>query len=107
MQLHSREDVENLIDQHKVEHKLFVLDVGLKHCGSCVKVLSNGDTVVFARMNGDENQSRMQFLRDVNVIEVPTFLFITDGEICGRHVGSRKGELIGKILRYQGVRVTY
>lgn len=114
VQLHSREDVEKLIEDHKVDHQLIVLDVGLKHCGPCVKVyptvlkLSRQmlGTVAFARMNGDENDSCMQFLKDMNVIEVPTFLFIRDGEICGRYVGSGKGELIGEILRYQGVRVT-
>ncbi|KAF8406668.1 hypothetical protein HHK36_008758 [Tetracentron sinense] len=114
-QLHCREDVEKLMEDHKVDHKLIVLDVGLKHCGPCVKVYPTviklskqmADTVVFARMNGDENDSCMQFLKEMNVIEVPTFLFIRDGEICGRYVGSGKGELIGEILRYQGVRVTY
>ncbi|KAK9946875.1 hypothetical protein M0R45_012318 [Rubus argutus] len=84
VQLHNREDVEKLIEDHKSDHKLIVLDVGLKHCGPCVK-----------------------FLKDMDVVEVPTFLFIRDGEICGRYVGSGKGELIGEILRYQGVRVTY
>ncbi|CAM8972236.1 hypothetical protein QQ045_029334 [Rhodiola kirilowii] len=114
VQLHSREDVEKLIAEHKADHKLIVLDVGLKHCGPCVKVYPTviklskqmNDTVSFARMNGDENESCMGFLKDMNVIEVPTFLFIRDGEICGRYVGSGKGELIGEILRYQGVRVT-
>ncbi|PIA56731.1 hypothetical protein AQUCO_00700823v1 [Aquilegia coerulea] len=114
LQLHSGEDVEKLISEHKAGHKLIVLDVGLKHCGPCVKVYPTvlklsrqmSDTVVFARMNGDENDSCMKFLKDMNVIEVPTFLFIRDGEICGRYVGSGKGELIGEILRYQGVRVT-
>ncbi|KAK6131328.1 hypothetical protein DH2020_034931 [Rehmannia glutinosa] len=38
VQLHCREDVEKLIGEHKVDHKLIVLDVGLKHCGPCVKV---------------------------------------------------------------------
>ncbi|KAM1088145.1 hypothetical protein ACFX19_016292 [Malus domestica] len=115
VQLHQREDVEKLIEEHKADTKLIVLDVGLKHCGPCVKVyltvvkLSKrmSDTVVFARMNGDENDSCLQFLKDMEVVEVPTFLFIRDGEICGRYVGSGKGELIGEILRYQGVRVTY
>lgn len=115
VQLHSREDVEALIGTHKEDGKLVVLDVGLKHCGPCVKVYpmvlklskSMEDTVVFARMNGDENDSCMQFLKEMDVIQVPTFLFIRDGEIAGRYVGSGKGELIGEILRYQGVRVTY
>lgn len=115
VQLHGRADVEKLIDDHRKDDKLIVLDVGLKHCGPCVKVYPTvlklsrqmSETVVFARMNGDENDSCMEFLRDMNVIEVPTFLFIRDGEIRGRYVGSGKGELIGEILRYQGVRVTY
>ncbi|KAL9225745.1 hypothetical protein vseg_001635 [Gypsophila vaccaria] len=114
VQLHSRDDVERLIEEHKGDGKLIVLDVGLKHCGPCVKVyptvvkLSRQmETVVFARMNGDENESCMAFLKDMNVVEVPTFLFIRDKKICGRYVGSGKGELIGEILRYQGVRVTY
>lgn len=115
VQLHSREDVEKLIGEHKSDNKLIVLDVGLKHCGPCVKVYptviklsrSMADTVVFARMNGDENDSCMEFLRDMDVVEVPTFLFIRAGKISGRYVGSGKGELIGEILRYQGVRVTY
>lgn len=114
VQLHSKEDVERLIKDHKADHKLIVLDVGLKHCGPCVKVYPTvlklsrqmTDTVVFARMNGDENESCMKFLKEMNVIEVPTFLFIRDGDICGRYVGSGKGELIGEILKYQGVRVT-
>ncbi|KAF6176272.1 hypothetical protein GIB67_023563 [Kingdonia uniflora] len=94
VQLHSRDDVEKLIGEHKIDHKLIVLDVGLKHCGPCVKVyptvlkLSKQmvDTVVFARMNGDENESCMKFLKDMEVVEVPTFLFIRDSEICGSSI---------------------
>lgn len=114
VQLHNREDVEKLISDHKIDDKLIVLDVGLKHCGPCVKVYPTvlklskqmSDSVVFARMNGDENDSCMQYLKDMDVVEVPTFLFIRSGEIRGRYVGSGKGELIGELLRYQGVRVT-
>ncbi|KAG8080593.1 hypothetical protein GUJ93_ZPchr0007g3901 [Zizania palustris] len=116
VQLHSRGDVESLISEHRGEGgKLVVLDVGLKRCGPCVKVYPTvvklsrtmADTTVFARMNGDENDSCMEFLRDMNVVEVPTFVFIKDGDIVGRYVGSGKGELVGEILRYNGVRVTY
>ncbi|KAL9252265.1 Thioredoxin-like protein [Drosera capensis] len=115
VQLHSGEDVKSLIGEHKLDGKLIVLDVGLKHCGPCVKVYPTviklsrqmADSVVFGRMNGDENESCMRFLREMDVIQVPTFLFIRDGKIQGRYVGSGKGELIGEILRYQGVRVTY
>ncbi|KAF8082369.1 hypothetical protein N665_0830s0016 [Sinapis alba] len=95
VQLHGKADVEKLIDENRSEHdpRLIVLDVGLKHCALCVKVYprvlklsrSMSETVVFARMNGNENDSCMEFLKDMNVIEVPTFLFIRDGDICGRY----------------------
>ncbi|WOL11485.1 hypothetical protein Cni_G20248 [Canna indica] len=40
VQLHSRADMEALIDKHRgADSMLVVLDVGLKHCGPCVKVL--------------------------------------------------------------------
>ena len=104
-----------MLKKHSDDHMLVILDVGLKHCGPCVKVYPTvvklakkmTDTVVFARMNGNENEECMEFLKQMKVIEVPTFLFIRDCKICGRYVGSGKGELIGEILRYQGVRVTY
>ena len=113
-QLHGREDVEALMAKTKEEGKMLVLDMGLKHCGPCVKVYptvmklsrSMKDVAVFARMNRDENESCMQFLRDMEVVEVPTFLFIKEGKISGRYVGSGKGELVGEILRYQGVGLT-
>ncbi|KAG5410149.1 hypothetical protein IGI04_006468 [Brassica rapa subsp. trilocularis] len=123
VQLHGRADMEKPIDENLSGGKLIVLDVGLKHCGPCVKVYptvlklsrSMSETIVFARMNGDKNDScmawirpcSMEILKDMNVMEVPTFLFITNGDICGRYVGSSKGELIGEILLYTGVRVTY
>ena len=56
-------------------------------------------------MNGDENEECMELLRQMNVTKVPIFLFIQDYKIRGRYVGSVGGELIGEILRYQGVRV--
>ncbi|KAI3832384.1 hypothetical protein MKX03_006745 [Papaver bracteatum] len=99
IQLHSRKDVENLIEQHRNDNKLIVLDVGLKHCGPCVKIhptflMSSRqmvDIVVFARMDGAEN----------DIVEVPTFFFIKDGDVYGRYVGSGKVKLMDGILRYQ------
>lgn len=115
LQLHSKQDLEELIQKHSEDGKLLVVDVGLKHCGPCVKVYPTFvklakkmmDTAVFARINGDENEELMKLLKQLDVVEVPTFLFVRDGKHRGRYVGSGKGELIGEILRYQGVRVTY
>lgn len=110
-QVSSQEEAAALVARCGAEGKMLVLDVGLKHCGPCVKVYptvirlsrSMADAVVFARMNGDANDSCMQFLRDMDVVEVPTFLFFRGGELSGRYVGSGKGELVGEILKYQGV----
>ncbi|MCL7022580.1 hypothetical protein MKW94_025166 [Papaver nudicaule] len=112
IQLHSRKDVENLVEEHRNDNKLIVLDVGLKDCGPCVRVyptiliLSRQlvDTVVFARMNGDENEGCMEFLEDMKIVRVPTFLFIRDGDVCVRYVGSCKAELIREVLKYRSRR---
>lgn len=114
-QLHSPEDVEQLMNENVNNNKLLVIDIGLKYCGPCAKVypavvkLSQrmADVAVFARMFGDENDGCKQLLKQLDVRAVPTFLFVKDGKHVGRYVGSGKGELIGEILRYQGVRVTY
>lgn len=115
LQLHSKQELEETIKKHKEDGKLLVVDVGLQHCGPCVKVYPTfvklakkmKDSSVFARIDGDENEELMGLLKQMNVVEVPTFLFFSEGELRGRYVGSGKGELIGEILRYQGVRVTY
>ena len=43
----------------------------------------------------------------MNVIEVPKILVYqrSGADICGRYVSSGKGDLIGEILKYQGVQV--
>jgi hypothetical protein len=38
LQLHGRADFEALLQEHKADDKLLVIDVGLKNCGPCVKV---------------------------------------------------------------------
>jgi thiol-disulfide isomerase/thioredoxin len=48
---------------------------------------------------GDENASTQGVLQSFNIMEVPTFLFFKNGKEVGRHVGSSRGDLIGKILQ--------
>jgi len=113
-QLHSRADFEGLLQKHKTDDKLLVIDVGLKNCGPCVKVYPTfiklskrmAETAVFARLNGDESDDCQELLRLMGVVEVPTFLFIKGGKLLGRYIGSGRGSLIGEILRHQGVQVT-
>eukprot|EP00897_Mesotaenium_endlicherianum_P000676 jgi/Mesen1/10609/ME000086S10140 len=101
-------------DESAKDNKLVVVDVSLRHCGPCVKVYPTvvklskkmTDTTAFARILGDENEECHEFLDKMGVVEVPTFLFIKDGKLQGKYVGSGRGELIGEILRYQGVQCT-
>nr|XP_034587260.1 uncharacterized protein LOC117849721 isoform X2 [Setaria viridis]XP_034587262.1 uncharacterized protein LOC117849722 isoform X2 [Setaria viridis]XP_034587264.1 uncharacterized protein LOC117849723 isoform X2 [Setaria viridis] len=59
------------------------------------------------------HEQRIKLLYGTNIgqqLLLPSTLvpvFIRDGKIVGRYVGSGKGELVGEILRYNGVRVTY
>lgn len=81
VQLHGRADMEKPIDENLSGGKLIVLDVGLKHCGPCVKVYptvlklsrSMSETIVFARMNGDKNDSCMAWV-DLRIWGLETFL---------------------------------
>jgi hypothetical protein len=41
-------------------------------------------------------------LQKYKVVQVPTFLFFKGGKEVMRHVGSSRGDLIGKILEVQG-----
>ncbi|KAG1664584.1 hypothetical protein FOA52_012526 [Chlamydomonas sp. UWO 241] len=54
----------------------------------------------FARMM-DEGGELITMLQELNVIEVPTFLFYREGKEVGRHVGSSRADLIGQILTMQ------
>lgn len=38
-----------------------------------------------------------ELLGELDIMEVPTFLFYRNGEEVGRHVGSSRGDLIGKV----------
>eukprot|EP00245_Coleochaete_scutata_P001935 TRINITY_DN1242_c0_g1_i1.p1 TRINITY_DN1242_c0_g1~~TRINITY_DN1242_c0_g1_i1.p1 ORF type:complete len:562 (+),score=97.90 TRINITY_DN1242_c0_g1_i1:142-1827(+) len=114
-QLESVEAWEALVAENKQSDKLAVVDVSMHNCGPCVRVYPTlinlsrkmSDIATFARIVGDDNESLHDLLRELNIVEVPTFLFLRHGELVGRYVGSGKGELVGEILRYQGVRITY
>ncbi|MCL7026692.1 hypothetical protein MKW94_026605 [Papaver nudicaule] len=98
IQLQSKKDVNNLIEEHRNDNKLIVYPTVLMLSRQMV------DTVVFARMNGDENDSCVQFLEEMDIVEVPTFLFVRDGVLCGRYVGSGKVKFMGELLKHQGVK---
>ncbi|GLC41771.1 hypothetical protein PLESTB_001704200 [Pleodorina starrii] len=88
---------------------LQVLNVSLTSAGPCIKVFpavvalsrSFQGFATFARMMGDQNGETRALLQELNVIEVPTFIFFRGGREVGRHVGSSRGDLIGQILQQQ------
>jgi hypothetical protein len=49
----------------------------------------------------DKNHSTTGLLGELNVLEVPTFIFFRGGKEVGRHVGSSRGDLMGRIMETQ------
>jgi len=41
--------------------------------------------------------------KELNIIDVPTFLFYKEGKEIDRHAGSSRADLIGHILSIQGM----
>ncbi|PIN09488.1 Thioredoxin [Handroanthus impetiginosus] len=112
VQLQSREDLQKLIKVHKLDDKLIVLKVGKRQCRPCVKIYPSVlklasqmvGRAVFARMNADENESCMKILREMDILKVPTFLFVRNGEFCGRYVGSCASTLIREIVKLRSIK---
>jgi thioredoxin-like negative regulator of GroEL len=88
---------------------LCVVDVCLTSAAPCVHIFpavlalarSFGGYAAFARVLGDESAELKALMGELGVLEVPTFLFYRAGQPVGRHVGSSRGDLIGKILEQQ------
>lgn len=103
--LHSREDLRNFV-HGQPEQVLTVVNVSLLSASPCVHVypavLALARNFVgyaaFSRLLGDNNP---ELLAELDIKEVPTFLFYRNGQEVGRHVGSSRGDLIGQILAQQ------
>ncbi|KAL4457874.1 hypothetical protein ABPG75_012739 [Micractinium tetrahymenae] len=103
--LHSRADLEAFV-RGQPDNVLTVVNVALLSAAPCVHifpaVLSLATNFVgyaaFARLVGD---NAPDVLQELNVTQVPTFLFYRGGEPVGRHVGSSRADLIGQILAQQ------
>eukprot|EP00238_Polyblepharides_amylifera_P010648 CAMPEP_0196579462 /NCGR_PEP_ID=MMETSP1081-20130531/22013_1 /TAXON_ID=36882 /ORGANISM="Pyramimonas amylifera, Strain CCMP720" /LENGTH=286 /DNA_ID=CAMNT_0041899065 /DNA_START=339 /DNA_END=1199 /DNA_ORIENTATION=- len=93
------------------EGQIAVVNVSTEKCEPCVKIFpavlalakNMMGYVKFARLVGDANEETLAFMKDYNILEVPTFLFFKQGEEKQRFVGSSRGDLIGQILTIQGV----
>ena len=107
--LRSKVEFEEFIANQK-EGILTVIDISLSNAGPCLHifpaVLALAKSFVgyaaFARvMADDDNEDLQRLMQELNVIQVPTFLFYRNGQAVGRHVGSSRGDLIGQILAQQ------
>ena len=107
--IHSRADLDKFLAATGPK-ELAVVDVSLSDAASCVHIFpavlalarSFKCFAAFARLLGDENEETKELIKELNITQVPTFLFYRGGEMVGRHVGSSRGDLIGKILAQQG-----
>ncbi|CAI5458731.1 unnamed protein product [Closterium sp. Yama58-4] len=111
LELNGREDFYELLRRHENDDRLVVLKATLTFCGPCVRIHPTvvklaqrmSDTAVFARVFGDNNESTVTLMRELNIVEAPTFLFYRRGELLGRYVGSGRGALVGEVLKHQGI----
>lgn len=106
--LYSRKDyIEFLAAQPP--NVLTVVDVSVSMCEPCmhifpaVRALAKNFVgfAAFARLVGDSNDETEALMKELKILEVPTFIFYRDSKEMGRHVGSSRGDLIGQILQQQ------
>ncbi len=89
---------------------LAILNVSLATATPCVKIFPAfmalakhlKGVATFARLIGDASPEARALTASLNILEAPTFIFYKDGAEVTRHVGSSRGDLMGKILEVQG-----
>lgn len=107
-ELHSRAEMDKFI-KDQADNVLTVITVVLQNAAPCIHIfpavlaLAKNFTnyAHFARLIGDETEETAELLQELNVNEVPTFLFYRGGKPTGKHVGSSRADLIGQILQQQ------
>jgi hypothetical protein len=107
-EVRSRKDLDEFLAKQP-DNVLTVINVALTSATPCVRiypaVMALAKNFVgfasFARLLGDRNDETRQLVDELNVTQVPTFLFYRGGQEVGRHVGSDRGDLIGQILQQQ------
>ena len=92
--------------------KLAVLNVSLATATPCVKIFPAfmalakhlASVASFGRLiaDGPGGAGAAALSQELDVSHTPAFLFFRDGVEVGRHVGSSRGDVVGKILEMQG-----
>lgn len=107
-ELRTRADYERFISSQP-DNILTVVQVSLQSASPCVHIFpatmalakNFAGYAAFARLIGDTSDETRELLEELNIVEVPTFVFFRGGKAVGRHVGSSRGDLIGQILQQQ------
>ncbi|GFR44452.1 hypothetical protein Agub_g5684 [Astrephomene gubernaculifera] len=108
-EISSRQQLADFLAAETDPAVLQVLNVALTSAGPCIRVFpavvalsrSFKGFASFGRLLGDASEETEGLLRELNIVEVPTFVFFRAGKEVGRHVGSDRGDLIGQILQQQ------
>lgn len=114
------EDLQTMADLRKFvaeapAEELVVVDISLSNATPCIKIYpavlalaKNFSGVArFARFLIDKcpEDEEATVAKELNLLEVPTFLFYKGGELQHRFVGSSRGDLLGQVLRQLGAQV--
>ncbi|KAF8059985.1 SQD2 [Scenedesmus sp. PABB004] len=107
-ELHSQADLDAFVGGAE-ERVLTVVDVSVSSASPCIHIFpavlalarSFKGYATFGRLMGDGGPDAAAVVARYNVVEVPTFLFFKGGREVARHVGSSRGDLIGRILQIQ------
>jgi len=108
-ELTSRDDMKLFVQGAGKE--IAVIDFSTEQCEPCIHIFpavlalakNMKGHVRFARIVGDANSHTQALMKEFDVVQVPTFLFFKEGALIERYVGSSRGDLIGQILKIQGL----
>ncbi|KAI8476189.1 MAG: hypothetical protein J3K34DRAFT_382349 [Monoraphidium minutum] len=108
VELAGEEDMQRFVESQS-DSVLTVVDVSVTDAAPCIHVFpavlalarSFKGYAAFGRVVADQSEGGRALMAAHNVVEVPTFLFFKNGREVERHVGSSRGDLIGKIMEVQ------
>eukprot|EP00210_Caulerpa_lentillifera_P006676 g6379.t1 len=110
-QINTIDDFNTFIQEAEDESRILkVVDVSIERAEPCIKIYpavlalarNLKGYVKFARVLVDDPKTS-SLAQELNIIDVPTFLYYKEGKEIIRHASSSRGDLIGDILTVQGM----